>query len=332
MIETTFRTFKACALVAAAIAFSGCRPAGQQPQPTTIKVASYVWPGSYWIDVALNKGWFTEVGIKVERTNAHGNYFETLDEVASGKLDAMGFSQFDLVRQVANGHDLVGIVATDYSDGAEALVAKAGIHSLRELKGKRLALPRGTYLEYLLSVFAQREGVELADLTLVDRAQTYALEDFIAGRVDAVFVWEPQVTRALEAGGVSLFSSRESPGLTYSILAMQRDFIKLHPQQVAALLSVWRRAEQYVRNHPDESCEIVAQAFQVPLASVHNLLRNVRVLNLADNGRAFSYAAGFDSMHASWRRMNDFMLERGIVANRIDSPTHLDAEFLRRLD
>jgi hypothetical protein len=56
------------------------------------------------------------------------------------------------------------------------------------------------------------------------------------------------------------------------------------------------------------------------------------VLDLADNGRAFSYAAGFDSLHGSWRRMNDFMLDRGLVAARVDSPEHLDSSFIRLLE
>ena len=61
-------------------------------------------------------------------------------------------------------------------------------------------------------------------------------------------------------------------------------------------------------------------------------MRTVRILDLTDNGRAFSYAAGFESLHGSWRRMNDFMLEHGLVAARVDSPSHLDTDFLRLLE
>jgi NitT/TauT family transport system substrate-binding protein len=316
----------------ACLALIGCGPAARHLAPASIKIGTYQWPGSYWIEVAWKKGWFAEAGLNVERVDVDRKYFESLGDVAAGKLDTMGFSQFDLVRHVSEGHDLVGVAAIDYSAGAEALVARAGIHRLLDLKGKRLALHRGTYLEYLLSIVAEREGMDLADITLVDRSGDGSIEDFVAGRVDAVFVWEPYVTQAHDAGGTTLFSTADFPGLTYSVLAFRRDFIKLHPEQVAAVVRVWDRAARYVRENPAESCEIVAQLFNETVQSTRDLMKTVRVLDLADNGRAFSYAAGFESLHGSWRRMNDFMLDRGLVTTRVDSAAHLDADFIRRLE
>ncbi|MEA3149999.1 MAG: NitT/TauT family transport system substrate-binding protein, partial [Gammaproteobacteria bacterium] len=91
------------------VALAGCSP--HEAPPVTIKIGSYLWPGDYWVDIAWKKGWFAEAGLKVERFDVNLKYFESLDAVASGKLDVMGFSQFDLVRHVAAGHDLVGVAA-----------------------------------------------------------------------------------------------------------------------------------------------------------------------------------------------------------------------------
>lgn len=319
--------------LAACTSLLGCSPAAKKLMPAApIRLGSYEWPGSFWIDVAWKKGWFAEAGLNVQRVDVDNRYFPSLDNVASGKLDAMGFTQFDLVRLVAGGNDLVGVVAIDFSQGAEALVARANIHELKDLKGKRLALHRGTYLEYLLSVVAERQGVNLADVTLVDRTSEASAADFLAGKVDAIFVWEPYVSRAHAAGGHDLFSTADFPGLTYSVLTFRREFLDAHPREVAKLMEVWHRGERYVHDHPEESCAIVSELSGNPLNEVRDLLQKVRVLDLADNGRAFSYAAGFDSLHGSWRRMNDFMLDRGLVAARVDSPEHLDSSFIRLLE
>jgi NitT/TauT family transport system substrate-binding protein len=203
---------------------------------------------------------------------------------------------------------------------------------VKDLKGKRLALHRGTYLEYLLSVVAEREGLDLADVTLLDRTSEQSTADFVAGKVDAIFVWEPYVTQASAAGGHALFSTADFPGLTYSVLTFRREFLDRHPQDVAKLMQVWHRGERYVHDHPEESCAIVSELFGDPLNEVRELLHTVRVLDVADNGRAFSYAAGFDSLHGSWRRMNDFMLDRGLVTARVDSAAHLDSSFIRLLE
>jgi NitT/TauT family transport system substrate-binding protein len=244
----------------------------------------------------------------------------------------MGFPQFDLVRYVAAGNDLVGVAALDNSEGAEALIAHAGVRHLRELRGKRIGLQRGTYLEYLLDVVAERDGMSISDFTLVDLTGDAAVAALAAGTVDAAFVWEPYVTNALDAGGEKLFSTADLPGLTYNVLSMRRDFVDARPKDVAALLRVWLRTNDYIRENPREACAIVARLVDDPLASVQNMMSTDRILDLADNSRAFSYAAGFESLHGSWRRMNDFMIERGLVHTRVESPTHLDTRFLNALD
>jgi len=299
-----------------------------------IRLGSYEWPGSYWIEVASQKNWFAEEGLNVQRTNVNLRYFESLDDVVTGKLDGMGFSQFDLVLKVAKGHDLVGVAAIDYSEGAEALVARPGLNRLQDLHGKRVALHRGTYLEYLLTIIAERESFDTTSLTFVDRSNDEALADLKAGRVDAVLVWEPYVTDALALvpGSTRLFSTEQFPGLTYTVMTFRRDFVDARPRDIEALLRVWHRAVQYIRKHPDESLPLISKSFGATLASTESLMRSDRILDLADNGRAFSYAAGFESLHGSWRRMNDFMIERGLAAKRVDSPAHLDSRFVRALE
>lgn len=332
-LVTASRVSAAAAGLALVCLLSSCgAPAAKPPLSSVpIKIGTYLWPGSYWIDVAWDKGWFSEAGLNVERVDVDRKYFASMDAVASGELHAMGFSQYDLVRHVVAGNDLVGIIAIDYSEGAEALIARPGIHRLQDLRGKTLALHRGTYLEYLLSVVAERDGFNLEEVTLLDRSAEAAVEEFTAGRVDAVLVWEPYGSEARAAGGVQLFSTADFPGLTYSVFTMRRDFIEAHPREVTALVKVWNRAERYVREHPEESCAIVSRLFRDPLEDAQNLLHSDRVLDVADNGRAFSYAAGFESLHGSWRRMNDFMLDRGLATRRVDSPAHLDSRFIRAL-
>jgi NitT/TauT family transport system substrate-binding protein len=323
-----------CFALIVALLLGACTQSTPQADPSVrIRLGTYSWPGSYWIDVAWQKGWFAEAGLNVERVDTDRRYFAALDDVATGKLEGMGFSQFDLVRYAAAGHELVGIAAIDYSYGAEAIISRPGIERLRDLRGKRIALHRNTYLEYLLSIVAQREGFSLDDLTLVDTSGDGALTELKAGRVDAVFVWEPYASQAQEAvHGARLFSTAELPSLTYSVFSMRRDFLTEHPTEVQALLGVWRRAVQFIRDNPDESCEIVAKAFGEPVQSIRDLMLTDRILDLADNGRAFSYSAGFQSLHGSWRRMNDFMIERGLVVRRVESPSHLDSHFIRALE
>lgn len=319
------------ALLAAVLAGCGSSAPAEQPRPP-IRLGSYEWPGSYWIDVAWDKGWFAAAGLDVQRIDANLKYVQSLEAVAAGKIDGMGFTQFDLVRHVARGHDLVGVAVIDNSEGAEALISRENVGHLRDLRGKRIALERGTYLEYLLDVFAERDGLSLSEFTLLDQPGDQALENFEAGRVDAMFVWEPYVTQARKIGGKVLVSTAELPGLTYNVFTLRREFVETRPDDVVALLRVWQRATEYIQENPKEASAIVSRLVNDPPQSVQSMMAKDRILDLADNSRAFSYAAGFESLHGSWRRMNDFMIEREIVKVRVESPAHLDSRFLNALD
>jgi NitT/TauT family transport system substrate-binding protein len=132
--------------------------------------------------------------------------------------------------------------------------------------------------------------------------------------------------------GARLFSTAELPGLTYNILTLPRAFVTARPRDVEALLRVWDRATRFIRQHPDETFAIIARTYHEPLTAPQVLLRTSRILDVGDNRRAFSYAAGFESLHGSWRRMNDFMMERGLVATRLASPDYLDSRFITAIE
>src|SRR6185295_19153414 len=127
---------------------------------------------------------------------------------------------------------------------------------------------------------------------------------------------------------VPIFSTADFPGLTYNVLSFRRQFVQSRREDVVALLRVWQRTVDYIRANPKEACAIVSRLVDDPLAYVQDMMTKDRILDLADNSRAFSYAAGYESLHGSWRRMNDFMIERGLVNTRVESPPHLDARFL----
>jgi NitT/TauT family transport system substrate-binding protein len=322
-------------LLAALLALPACKREAPPPAVATgppLRIGAYYWPGMYWIDIAWKQGWYQEAGLNAEWVDTNPNYFASFDDLANGKLDVVDFTMFDFILYNARGKDLVCVLATDYSHGAEAIVARAGLEHLRDLAGKRLALSKGTYLEFIFTVAAQRAGLRPADMQLLDVPGEKAHEELIAGRADAVFTWEPFVSQGLAAvRGKKLFSTEQIPGVTGGTLAVRRKLLEERPQDLQALLRVWHRTTEFIKQQPDAAFAIVAEVNKKTPAEVRAFAQTEKILDLRDNELAFSFAAGFDSLHGAWRQMNDFMLERGLVTNRVDSTCHLEARFLRGL-
>lgn len=317
--------------------FSACEQVGRKGEPTTslrpIRVGAYYWPGFYWLDIAQEKGWFKEAGLDVELVDTNPDFFASFNDLVEGKLDLVEFSTFDFTLYNARGKDLVAVMCSDYSTGAEALVAREGIISIRDLAGKKVALSKGTYLEYIFTVMAQRESLDLSSVTIVDAPAEKVHEEFIAGRADAFLTYEPFVAEGLAKGhGRTLFTTADAVGVSSAVATMRRDFVKERPADVQALLAVWRRTTEFIKSQPDEAFAVVARTQKKTPAEVKEFLQTDKILDLHDNRDAFTYAAGIDSLHGSVRQMSDFIVQRGLATNKVDSTDVLDDRFLRALE
>lgn len=321
------------AALAALLVLAGCGRAPEPPASPPLRVGAYYWPGEYWVDIAHRKGWFKEAGLNVEWVDTNADYFASLDALAEGRLDIVDFTLFDLVRYNAQGRDIVGFLASDLTAGAEALVARPGIKSVRDLAGRRLGVREGTYLDYLWTILSSHERLHPGAVRLVDITPEKAPEALANGTVDAVMAWEPLVSQALAAvNGRKLFDTSQAPGISWSVHAARRETVEKRASDLAAFTRVWRRTAAYLKEHPDEALALVAEVNRRPLEEVRAFMKLDRVLDLRDNETAFSFASGFESLHGTARRMNDYLIEHGMAASQANTARMLEPRFIRELE
>ncbi len=295
-----------------------------------MKIPRNYWPGEYWIEIADKKGWFEEAGLKVEIIDTNPDYFASVKDMVAGKIDTNTFSLFDLINFNLKGADLVMVINTDNSFGSEAIVAKQEISSIRELKGKTIGVSKATYLEYILSILLDRKGLALHDLNIVDMLSEKALETFVSGVVDAVITWEPHVTRLMETGqGRKLFDTSQIPGISPNGVVFHRSFVEKRPEDVQAYVNVWYKTTEFIKEDPGEAFGIIAEIYNKTRGEALAFAQTDRILDLRDNVTAFSYGTGFESLHGTARRINNFMIKKEVTKEQLDSFAFLDAKFIR---
>jgi NitT/TauT family transport system substrate-binding protein len=224
------------------------------------------------------------------------------------------------------------VLTSDYSAGADGIGARPGIERLADLKGRKLGLPKGTYTEFLVNLILAREGFQAGEVELVDMQAEKAVTTLTGGTVDAVATFEPFLGEAIAATkGRLLWDSRQLAGLIPSGITFRRQFLSERPGDVQKLVAVWQRASTFIAEHPDEAYAIVARLNKVTPAEARAMAAKDHLLDLQGNLTAFSYAAGFDSLHGTARVMNDFLIKQNLATNRLDSATFLDARFLKAL-
>jgi NitT/TauT family transport system substrate-binding protein len=297
-----------------------------------MKVPKYYWPGTFWVEIADQKGWFEEAGLNVEIVDSNPDYFGSLQDFVDGKIDTNNFTVFDLMGYISRGIDLVVVFSSDTSVGSEGIIAKPGIDSIAGLQGKRVGVPLGGYLEYILDVVLERNGLSSEDIEKIDILGENAEKEYIREDIDAVIIWEPHVSALEDRGAIRLFDTSEIPGISPSATAFHRDFVNERPEDVQAYASVWHKTVEFIKKNPNEALGIIASIYNVSLEDVISFAEVDKILDLRDNQTTFSYAAGFESLHGTARQINDFMIKQGLSDKYLDSTEFLDSRFIRNLE
>jgi len=306
----------------------------QQTQPKQLGEITYgwnAWPGNLPYIIAYEQGFFKEQGLDVKFVKETG-YGAMLNNFISGQTDFSGIALIDVAEKVSKGNNLKVILAHDYSNGADGIVAKKEIKSISELKAKKVAIEIGTLGEYLLYDALKKYKLTLADITEINLSAQDAAQAFIRGEVDAAVTYEPDFSQAVNQGsGWRLYTSTDSPGLIIDVLAFKSDFVAQNPLKVAAVTRAYFKAMDFISANPEAAYEIGAKYFEITPSEFKDQLSGLKLLNLDDNLNLMAYGNGSDSLHGLIHQAYNFLKEKGIVLTPVDSTEIVEPKFIREL-
>jgi NitT/TauT family transport system substrate-binding protein len=221
------------------------------------------------------------------------------------------------------------VLVNDNSAGNDAVVARSGIQSVADLKGKTVATELGAVDHFMLLMALQRAGLSQNDISFVNMSVNDAAPAFIAGRLDAVAVWQPFISQIQRTGqGRVLFDSRELPGLIPDLLVARSDLLQQQPAQLQAILRAWYRSLEFIQRSPDQAYAIMARHAETDLDEYRDFAGGTRLFSLADNLEAFTPADSDASLVTAGRKIGDFLVSQQLISSTPDLSPALHPEFL----
>jgi len=259
-----------------------------QAAPAKVKLGVQPWLGygPWWI--AEKNGYFEKRGIDVQVINF------TWDQdmgaaLAAGKLDVVAGATNFVISMRNQGIDLQGFILLDASFEADAILAPAGINSIKDLKGKSIAYEYGSTSDLLLNYALRENGMSKDDIKPVPMAAADAGLALISGRVDVAVTYEPYISAALREGKgyKSLYTAAARPGLISDMAVAETGYIKKNPDVIKALTLAWDDAVTFLKAHPEEGGKIIADAVGSPMDEFKVAFEGVRLYDLKGNYEAF---------------------------------------------
>ncbi len=294
-----------------------------------LKIGYSDWPGWVAWQVAIDKGWFKQAGVAVDFE--WFDYSASMDAFAAGKLDAVTMTNGDtLVTGAAGGKSLM-IMLTDYSNGNDMIVAKPGITSLKQLKGKKVAVEEGLVEHLLLLNGLQKAGMKPSDVTLVNAKTNQMPQVLASGEVAAIGAWQPVAGQAMRAlpGSRPVYTSADQPGLIYDVLAVNPASAQRHRAEWLKVLKVWDRVVKYINDPKTQADAVRIMAARVGLTpqAYLPLLRGTKLIDLAEGKRIMVKGTGFSSLYGSSQVADDFNVANGVYKTHQNVDSYIDPSF-----
>jgi NitT/TauT family transport system substrate-binding protein len=225
----------AAALLPAA-ACSSSKSTSTAKGSTKVTIGFSAWPGWFPWQVAQEQGLFTKNNVQVE-LKYFDSYTDSLTALSTGNLSANSQTLNDTLSSVSGGAKQTIVLVNDNSTGNDQIIARDGITSLADLKGKKVAVEQGTVDHYLLLLALKKAGLSPADIQLKALLTDAAAAAFLAGQVDAVGAFAPFTTTALgRAGSKAITTSKDFPGAIPDHLVFGSTFVTDHKTEVQAVV------------------------------------------------------------------------------------------------
>jgi len=303
-------------------AFAGTATA----QEVKVAVGLSGWTGFAPLTLAKEAGLFKKHGLdvtlkKIPQKDRHL-------AIASGDIQCAATTVETWIVWNANGVATTQIFQLDKSYGADGMVVKAGINSIKELKGKTVAASApGTAPYFTLAWMLRENGLTMKDVKVVNLEPQAAANAMIAGTsgVDAAMTYEPflSAVRAKPEAGKIIATTLDYP-MIMDTFGCTPKFLAEQPKAAKALADAYFDSLAMIKAEPQKSFGIMgadvkqsAEAFEKSQSYLRWQDRTANLKFFAGEHLAFSKKAA------------EILLEAGIIKSVPDLGKLADTRFIQ---
>ncbi|MBD8615993.1 sulfonate ABC transporter substrate-binding protein [Pseudomonas putida] len=204
-------------------------------------------------------------GVDVKWTEFPGGP-QLLEGLNVGSIDFGVTGETPPVFAQAAGADLLYVAYEPPAPTSEAILVPkdSPIRSVSELKGKKVALNKGSNVHYLLVRALEEAGLKYSDIQTVFLPPSDARAAFERGSVDAWVIWDPYQAAAEQQ--LQARTLRDGQGIVDNLqfYLATKPYAEKHPEVITALVEEVRAVGEWSKAHPEEVTAQVAPLLGLP--------------------------------------------------------------------
>jgi sulfonate transport system substrate-binding protein len=235
------------------------------PNKTAKELRIATQPGPHYapIFVAKKKGWL-ERELKKAKVTVKWTTFlagPPMNEAfAAGEEDIglLGDTPAIIARAAGQNIRVVGLASSGPKALAIVVRKNARFTSAKELKGRKVAVTKGSYAHHLLALVLQNNGLTTEDIRLINLPVADIGTALINGDIDAGAIWEPHITKLEESGTIRVLVDGTDIKKGVLVIITPHQFAADNPTLVTAFLKAYQRGYDFVKANPVQAAELIA--------------------------------------------------------------------------
>lgn len=263
---------------------------------------------------------------------------QSIAAIQGGSLDiaAPGITPFAAGLSQGVGWKVIGIDTT--LPNAEGFVARkdTNIKKLEDLKGKTIAVARGSTSYYGLLAALKSKGIGKEEVNLLLMGPAEQIGAMRNKNVDAVAVWEPWIQRQVNEAGGRLIGMEADYGVhtALAVYAVRNEFAQKSPEAVERFLNGLLFAYEHIqKNGPEVAISAVADAMGISKDLARVMYKEAPVPEVprwTDPKYQYSIVPGAP-FHKEAQKMGNFLFDEKIIDNKLDLSQAFDDAYIRRV-
>ncbi|MGD0570692.1 MAG: sulfonate ABC transporter substrate-binding protein [Candidatus Sulfotelmatobacter sp.] len=180
---------------------------------------------------------------------------QLLEGLNVGSIDFGTVGEAPPIFAQAAGADLVYVGNEPPASAAEAIVVPkdSPIKSVAELKGKKVALNKGSNVHFLLVKLLEKAGVQYKDIDAIFLTPADARAAFERGSVDAWAIWEPFLAAAQTQTGARILADGNGVVSNHQFFLASRSYGAKRADVVAIVLEEVAAVDEWAKTNPKDA-------------------------------------------------------------------------------
>ena len=186
---------------------------------------------------------------------------QLIEALNGGSVDVGNIGDIPPIFAQAAGIDLkyIGVEPSDGKSEAILLPKASPVQTLADLKGKRVALLKGSSAHNLFLKSLLHANLKLTDVELVYLSPADARAAFEQGKLDAWVVWDPYYSAAVLDGSARVLSDGQGLDPAGTFYIASGAFVSQHGASIGAILKAFGAAQQLSFDQRDASIDTMTK-------------------------------------------------------------------------